>query len=143
MNDGWYWAIGWRARHVAASAAEIRRTKADRSDAGRNSRMTLTDAGFACRFSLAGGARTRHAGTRAAFALLLELGCLLRKDRVDVGVRRVGHETQAVVFCLDQFLTDFRAGLLLGGRVGSDACRREQDHGKAQHITLVHFELLN
>src|ERR1700694_1670340 len=143
VNDGCCCVIDWCARYVAASAAEVRRAEADRSDAGRNARTTLTGAGFACRFALAGGARTRHVGTRAAFALLLELGCLLRKDRVDVGVRRVGHETQAVVFCLDQFLSDFRTGFLLGGCVRNDACRREHDHGKAQNITLVHFELLN
>src|SRR5260370_24339074 len=68
-----------------ASVAEVRRAEADRSDAGRNSRITLTNAGFASCFALAGGARTRHVGTRAAFALLLEAGDLLCEDRADIG----------------------------------------------------------
>src|SRR5260370_32636289 len=62
-----------------ASAAEVRRAEADRSDAGRNGRMTLSDAGFARCFALAGGARTRHVGTRSPFALLLEAGLLVAK----------------------------------------------------------------
>src|ERR1700688_3155333 len=143
VNDGCCCVIDWRARYVAASAAEERRAEADRSDAGWNGRTTLTGAGFACRFALAGGARTRDVGTRAAFALLFEAGDLLCKDRADVGIRCIGHETQAVVFCLDQFLSDFRTVFFLGGCVRNDACRREHDHGQAQHITLIHFELLN
>src|SRR5258708_31397899 len=106
--DGCCWVIDWGAGYVGASAAEVRRAEADRSDAGRNGRMTFSGAGFACRFALAGGARTRHVGTRAAFALLLEAGGLLCEDRADVGIRCIGHEAQAVVFCLDQFLSDFR-----------------------------------
>ena len=39
-----------------ASVAEVRRAEADRSDAGRNGRMTLSDAGFARCFALADGA---------------------------------------------------------------------------------------
>src|SRR6202521_6466896 len=57
-----------------ASAAEVRRAEADRSDAGWNGRMTLTDAGFARCLALAGGARTRDVGTRAAFGLLFGAG---------------------------------------------------------------------
>lgn len=56
--------------------------------------MNLTDAGFASRFALAGGTRTWRVGTRAAFASLPALGDLLCKDRVDVGVRPVGHEAE-------------------------------------------------
>src|SRR5258706_8485978 len=122
MNDRWCYVIDWRARCVATSVAEVWCAEADRSDARGNGRMTFTDASFAGRLSLACCVRTRHAATRAAFASLFELGCLLRKDRIDVRVRRVGHETQAVVFCLNQFLADFCAGLLLRGCVRSD-CR--------------------
>jgi len=77
-----------------------------------------------------GACRTRagRVSANAAFALMLEAGGLLFEDRVDPGVRRVGDEMQAIVFGLDQFLTDFGSRFFLGKRVGGGACDRKEGH---------------
>jgi hypothetical protein len=93
----------------------------------------MSPCGEACaRF--ASRARAGLIGARTAVALLLEVRDFSFIDSIDVGVRRVGNETQAVVFRLDQFLTDFRTGLFLSRRAARNACNgenndRERNHG--------------
>jgi hypothetical protein len=61
---------------------------------------------------------------------------------VDRGVGSVGDEAQAIVFCLDQFLTDFGAGLFLCRCAGSDARCGEKGDEKRYRRTCINYELL-
>ena len=72
----------------------------------------------------------------APFQLLLFE--LMREDRVNVGIGRIGDEIAAVLLGLDQFLIDLGAGLGLGKCVcRGDGCKEDDGDGESFHGSLL------